>query len=133
MKKFLITALLIFSIAANVFAQSQSVKVIALINEASWCPVCQANGTRFQKDIAPIIMKNPQIEILKNDLSNYKTKASSLPSLKEAGLEEFAKNNTATGMLYFINAKTKKLISKISLASGDEEIKQEIKTAVPKG
>lgn len=130
MKKFLIVTLLIFSLAGNIFAQSQPVKVLALINEATWCPVCQANGARFRKDIVPIIMRNPQIEMVKNDVSNDKTKTSSLNKLKEEGLEEFAKNNTSTGMLYFIDAKTKKLISKISIASNNEKITEEIKKAV---
>lgn len=133
MKKLLIASFLFFAITANVLAQSSQVKVIALINEASWCPVCQANGPRFQKDIAPMVMKNPQIQMVKNDLSNNKTQASSINNLKKAGIEDFAKNNTGTGMLYLIDAKSKKLISKISIASTNEQIKQELKEALSKG
>ncbi|MGN6603223.1 MAG: hypothetical protein ACTHK8_12285 [Ginsengibacter sp.] len=69
---------------------------------------------------------------MKNGLSNDKTEASSISSLKAVGLEEFAKNNTDTGVLYFIDARTKKLISKISLASSNEEIEQKIKDAISK-
>lgn len=39
---------------------------------------------------------------------------------------------SASGMLYFFNAKTKKLISKISLANSDEEIKEAFEGALAK-
>ena len=53
--------------------------------------------------------------------------------LKKAGIVSFAKDNTATGTLYFINAKSKKLISKVSLAQSDEEIKKVFMAALAKG
>ena len=78
-------------------------------------------------------MANKDVQIVMNDLSDDKTKTASLPMLKKAGIVSFAKDNTATGTLYFINAKSKKLISKVSLAQSDEEIKKVFMAALAKG
>lgn len=131
MKKLLVATILFMGMAITGFAQNA--KVIALVNKASWCPVCQANGARFEKDIMPMAMANKDVQIVINDLSDDKTKAASLPMLKKAGIAEFAKENKGTGTLYFIDAKSKKLISKVSLAQSDEEIKKVFMTALAKG
>jgi hypothetical protein len=131
MKKLLVATLLFMGIAVSGFAQQA--KVIALVNKASWCPVCQANGPRFEKDIMPMAMQNKDVQIVMNDLSDDKTKAASLPMLEKAGIASFAKKNTGTGTLYFINAKSKKLISEVSLAKSDDEIKKVYMAAIAKG
>jgi hypothetical protein len=131
MKKLLVATLLFMGIAVSGF--SQQAKVIALVNKASWCPVCQANGPRFEKDIMPMAMQNKDVQIVMNDLSDDKTKAASLPMLEKAGIASFAKKNTGTGTLYFINAKSKKLISEVSLAKSDDEIKKVYMAAIAKG
>ena len=131
MKKLLVATLLFMGIAISGFAQS--VKVIALVNKASWCPVCQANGPRFEKDIMPMAMANKDVQIVMNDLSDDKTIAATVPMLKKAGIVSFAKKNTDTGTLYFIDAKSKKLISQVSLAQSDEEIKKVFMAALAKG
>ena len=69
-------------------------------------------------------MANEDVQIVMNDLSNAKTKAASLSMLQKAGIESFAKKNTITGILYFIDARSKKLISQFSLAQSDDEIKK---------
>ena len=131
MKKLLVATLLFMWIAISGFAQQA--KVIALMNKASWCPVCQANGPRFEKDIMPMAMQNKDVQIVMNDLSDEKTKAASLPMLEKAGIASFAKKNTGTGTLYFIGAKSKKLISEVSLAKSDDEIKKVYMAALAKG
>ncbi|MEO8886911.1 MAG: hypothetical protein ABI367_12665 [Mucilaginibacter sp.] len=131
MKKLLVATLLFMGIAVSGFAQSA--KVIALVNKASWCPICQANGPRFEKDIMPMAMANKDVQIVMNDLSDNKTKAASEPMLKKVGIVSFAKKNTDTGTLYFIDAKSKKLISQVSLAQSDEEIKKIYMAALAKG
>jgi hypothetical protein len=131
MKKLLVATLLFMGIAVSGFAQQA--KVIALVNKASWCPVCQANGPRFEKDIMPMAMQNKDVQIVMNDLSDDKTKAASLPMLEKAGIASFAKKNTGTGTLYFIDAKSKKLISEVSLAKSDDEIKKVYMAALAKG
>ncbi len=130
MKKLLIATFLSMGIAISGF--SQNAKVIALVNKASWCQVCQANGPRFEKDIMPMAMANKDVQIVMNDLSNDNTKAASLPMLEKAGIASFAEKNTGTGTLYFINAKSKKLISEVSLAQSDEEIKKVFMAAITK-
>ncbi|MEO6849577.1 MAG: hypothetical protein ABI166_03075 [Mucilaginibacter sp.] len=131
MKKLLVATLLFMGIAISGFAQQA--KVIALVNKASWCPVCQANGPRFEKDIMPMAMQNKDVQIVMNDLSDDKTKAASLPMLEKAGIASFAKKNKGTGTLYFIDAKSKKLISEVSLAKSDDEIKKVYMAALAKG
>lgn len=119
-----------FSIFAN--AQNKNPQVIALLTKASWCPVCQANGPRFEKDIMPMVMENKNIKMVMNDLSDDKSIEMSKGMLKQAGVYNFAENNNGTGMLYFLDAKTKELISKVSLANSDEEIKKTMEDALSK-
>ncbi len=133
MKKLFFASFFLLGLAAGVFAQSQNPKVIALINKASWCPVCQANGPRFEKDIMPMVMNNTDVKMVMNDLSNDQTKTASADMLEKAGVAKFAKKNTATGVLYFLDPTSKKLISKISISKTDEEIKQALQSALSKG
>ena len=112
-------------------AQAQNnAKVIALLNKADWCPICKANGPRVEKDLMPMIMQNKEVHLVVNDLSNDKTKAVSSPMLKKSGIVSFAKMNNGTGMIYFLNAKSKMLISSASLAESNEEIMKAYKTAL---
>lgn len=133
MKKLLIASVLLLGIGISGFAQTSQVRVIALLNKASWCPVCQVNGARFTKDIMPMVMTNKQIKIVKNDLLDDKTKGVPMKMLEKAGIADFAKDNTATGMLYFLDDKTKKLISKVSIAAPDGKIRQVFKEVLMKG
>ncbi|MGI8950502.1 MAG: TlpA family protein disulfide reductase [Chitinophagaceae bacterium] len=132
MKKLMLAIMLFagFSIFAN--AQNENPKVIALLTKASWCPVCQANGPRFEKDIMPMVMENKDVEMVMNDLSDDNSKKMSKDMLEKAGVYKFAEKNNATGMLYFLDSKTKKLISKVSLANSDEEIKKALEDALSK-
>lgn len=52
--------------------------------------------------------------------------------LKKADMGTFAKHHTETGTLFFVDAKTKKLISKVSLAESDDEIKKVFMEALAK-
>ncbi len=130
MKKLLIATVFLLGTTFSGFAQSHQTKVIALVNKASWCPVCQANGPRFMKNVMPMAMKNKNVQVVMDDLSNEKTKAASLKMLEKAGIADFAKENTATGMLYFIDANTKQLISKVSIAKSNETIEKDFKEAL---
>ncbi len=121
-KKIGLTVLLAVLGLVSVNAQTENPQLIALVNKASWCHVCQANGPRVEKDLMPMLMQDKNLQVVVNDLSNKETKAKSNPMLKKAGLTSFAKENTGTGMIYFIDAKTKKQISSISLSKSNEEI-----------
>ncbi len=130
MKKLLIATMLFMGFTVAGFAQQN--KVIALVNKASWCHVCKENGPRFEKDILPMAKENKNVEIVMNDLSDDKTKAASLPMLQRAGIEALAKKNSGTGMLYLIDAKSKKLIAEVSLAESNEKIKEVYMAAIGK-
>lgn len=113
-------------------AQNSSPKVIALLNKASWCPICKANGPRLEKDLMPMLMKDKDVEVVMNDLSDNSTKAASENMLEKAGIEAFAKKNTGTGMMYFLDANSKKLLSSISIAKPDDVIMMAFKEATTK-
>ena len=132
MKKLICALALVMGFTFAASAQAQP-KVIALLTKASWCPVCQANGPRFMKDVMPMVMKNKEVKMVMNDLSDKKTTTMSKDMLEKAGIYDFAEKNPATGMLYFFDAKTKKLISKVSLAESNDEIKEAYQTALGKG
>lgn len=84
------------------------------------------------KDVMPMVMKNKDVKMVTNDLSDKNTTAKSKTMLEKAGIYKFAKKNPATGMLYFFNAKTKKLLSKVSLAEPNTVIKKAYMEALPK-
>lgn len=130
MKKLLIATLLVMATVAGAFAQSSQVKVIALMNKASWCPVCQDHAMAFMKDMAPMVMKNPEVKMVINDLSNDQTRESSMPMLESAGIKQFALENDATGRIYFIDARTKKLLSSVSIAQSNKDIMRAYKEAL---
>ncbi|MEO6894233.1 MAG: hypothetical protein ABI136_04300 [Ginsengibacter sp.] len=132
MKKLICALALVMGFTFAASAQAQP-KVIALLTKASWCPVCQANGPRFMKDVMPMVMKNKEVKMVMNDLSDKKTTTMSKDMLEKAGIYDFAEKNPATGILYFLDAKTKKPISKVSLAESNDKIKEAYQTALGKG
>ena len=133
MKQSICAVALVMSFSFTANAQKVQPKVIALLTKASWCVVCQANGPRFMKDIMPMIRENKEVQIIMNDLSDKKTTATSRRTLQKADLDDFAEKNPATGMLYFFNANTKKLLSSVSLAQSNEEIEKAYQKALTKG
>ncbi len=133
MKQLICAVALVMGLSFAASAQNAQPKVIALLTKASWCPVCQANGPRFMKDVMPMVMKNKEVKMVMNDLSDKKSTAMSKGMLKKAGIYNFVEKNPATGMLYFFDAKTKKLISKVSLAEPNVEIEKAYQEALSKG
>lgn len=133
MKQLICAVALVMGLSFGVSAQNVQPKVIALLTKASWCPVCQANGPRFMKDVMPMVMKNKEVKMVMNDLSDKKTTAMSKGMLENAGIYNFAEKNPGTGMLYFFDGKTKELISKVSLAESNEKIKKAYMEALSKG
>ncbi|MEO6949717.1 MAG: hypothetical protein ABI123_08825 [Ginsengibacter sp.] len=132
MKQLICAIALVMGLSFAASAQNAHPKVIALLTKASWCPVCQANGPRFMKDVMPMVMKNKEVKMVMNDLSDKKTTAMSKSMLEKAGIYNFAEKNPATGMLYFFDGKTKDLVSKVSLAQPNEEIKKAYMEALSK-
>lgn len=133
MKQLIFAVALVMGLSFAASAQNTQPKVIALLTKASWCPVCQANGPRFMKDVMPMVKKNIEVQMVMNDLSNDETKATSKAMLEKAGIYQFALKNPGTGMLYFFDAESKQLISKVSLAQSNEEIEKAYQEALSKG
>lgn len=105
-------------------------KVIVLVNTASWCTACQANGKRVEQEVISAYMGNNKCQIVVNDLSDEKSKTASNENCSKAGIAKIAKANKATGMVYFINSKTKEIIGQISVIKTTEEIKAAFDKAI---
>jgi hypothetical protein len=132
MKQLFFSMVLVLAVSANAIAQNTNPKIIAVVNKASWCHVCKANGPRVEKDLMPMLMKNNDVLVVVNDLSDDKTKEASKAMIKKTGISNFTKKKTGTGMIYFLDAKSKKLISTISLAKSNDEIKMAFMNALSK-
>jgi len=116
----------------KVIVKEKEAKVIVMVNTASWCPACQGNGARVEKEVLSSYMKNPKVTIVVNDLSNEETKKVSKASCDKAGITTVAQTNVGTGMIYFIDAKTKKVLSQISVTKTTEEINAAFKNVIEK-
>lgn len=110
--------------SALISSENNTAKVIVVINSASWCGVCKKNGPRLEQTILPAYMKDSNYQVIVNDLSDDSTKAASTKLLADAGLVGFDKEHKSTGMIFLIDAQSKKQISSISVTKSDEEIKK---------
>lgn len=108
----------------------EEAKIIVLVNTANWCPACRANGERLEQEILFQFMDDPQYIILVNDLSDDKSIAQSLPAINQNGLSEFVRKNKATGTIFFIDAASKRMHSKISVTKDSEAIKRAFREAL---
>jgi hypothetical protein len=126
-KSFLAVFALVLLTSVSAFADPGS-KVIAVVNQAEWCSVCKNNGERAQT----VFMENNQDEavlFVVNDLTSEETKKKSNLELKELGLTEAMEEYQGSGMVYFFDSETKNLITKISVASSNDELAKSIQLA----
>jgi len=121
------SVVLIALVSISAFAGTGS-KVIAVVNHASWCPACQNNGERAQAAFMEN-NKDGAIQFVVNDLSNDETKAKSLAELKKVGLDKAMSQRKGTGVAYFFDAGSKKLINEVSVAKPNEELAEALTTA----
>ena len=112
--------LLIGLVPISAMAQKKA-EVIAVINRADWCPICQANGKRANMVFKKNNM-NGDILFVTNDLTNTQTKNKSAEMLKKYGLDKVMMNHESTGMVFFFNPKTKELIDQISASRTNPEL-----------
>jgi hypothetical protein len=105
--------------SAQIFAQNS---VYAVVSKAKWCPTCQKNEARIGEEVLSKVDAS-NVTILVNDLSDKETKAKSAEILKENGLENLKLK--ATGIITFIDASSKKVISSISVAKPSDAILEE--------
>ena len=132
MKQLLFSAAFVMGFFVNAMAQDAGPKIIALVNKASWCHVCKEHGPRVEKDLMPMMMANGDVRMVVNDLSDEATIRASEKMAAAAGISSFAKKHPNTGMIYFLDAWSKKLISGISIARSNKAIKMAFMEAVSK-
>lgn len=103
--------------------------LIVVVNTADWCPLCQKNGERVEKELLTKLMKDDHYMIIVNDLSNEETKMASQMKLKEAGIENFTAENNGTGRIYMVHPESKKVLDKISVRKSTEKLMKALKEA----
>ena len=113
--------------AATTMAQSNA-KVIAVVNHAEWCPACVGNGERAQ-GVFTENNKDGAILFVVNDLSTDESKEKSAADLKKLDLFEAMESQNRTGVAYFFDAETRKLINQVSVAKPSNEIAEALQTA----
>lgn len=121
------SVILIALVSVSAFAGTGA-KVIAVVNKAEWCPVCQNNGMRAMEAFKAN-NKDMAIQFVANDLTNDETKAKSAEELKKLGLDKAIAPYNGTGVVYFFNSETKALIRQISVAKPDQELAAALTTA----
>lgn len=113
-------------------SEAPKAKIIVLVNTAQWCPACKANGERVEKNVISSFMSNENYEIVVNDMTNDETSAAGKKMCAKAGITEVATANKGTGVIYFINAESKEVISRISVVESNEKIEAAFKEALTK-
>jgi hypothetical protein len=101
-------------------------KVVAVINRADWCYVCQQNGEKVMKEVIPVF-ETSNVQFVMNDLTNGATKEKSKMVLTESKVYDAVKKISATGILLLIDGDTGKLIDKLSVAETKEKLVEVIK------
>jgi len=121
------SVILIALVSVSAFAGT-SAKVIAVVNQAGWCPTCQKNGMRAMEAFKAN-NQDMAIQFVANDLTNDETKAKSAEELKKLGLDKAIAAYPGTGVVYFFNSETKALINQVSVAKPDQELAAALTTA----
>jgi thiol-disulfide isomerase/thioredoxin len=116
--------------AINGASASTSLKVIAVINTASWCPACQANGKRVETDVVASYKGNESIAFMMNNLSDKKTKKASKKELQKKRVYKSVKKIKSTGLIILVNAETKEVIKQLKVGATTDELKKEINSAI---
>ncbi len=125
--------MLCISLLFSAFASNaqEGKKIVAVINKADWCNVCQANGEKLMKDVMPVF-ENTSIRFVMNDLTNDITKEKSKGLLMETKVYGAVKKTGATGLLLLVDAESGKLIEKISVAEPAEKLIMVLKKSAEK-
>jgi hypothetical protein len=126
--KTILTSIVFIMLVSVTALAGTGAKVIAVVNHASWCPACQNNGERAQAAFMEN-NKDGAIQFVVNDLSTDETKAKSAAELKKLGLDKAMAENKGTGVAYFFDADSKKLINQVSVAKSNDELAQALETA----
>ena len=95
------------------------------MNEATWCKYCKAHGERVHK-LMDTYMYNDKVTIVHHDMTSKETIAKSEPVFKKLKITETMARYNETGMIFLIDAKTKKAINGFNIRREDLEIKKSI-------
>ncbi len=127
MIKKIICLLPLFLVAflSSLFAQSDR-RIIAVINKADWCPVCQINGEKVMNEVMPVFNETT-VQFMMNDLTKENTKEDSKKMLEEKKVFEAVKKIKSTGLILLVDAMTGKLLEKISVAESAEKLIETIR------
>ncbi|MCK9638812.1 MAG: hypothetical protein M0R39_02805 [Prolixibacteraceae bacterium] len=118
---------LVLFVSVSAFAGNKA-KVIAVVNQAEWCPVCKSNGMRAMEAFKGN-NKDMAVQFVANDLTNNETKMKSADELNKLGLDKAIAAYRGTGVVYFFNSETKSLISQVSVAKTNEELAEALTAA----
>jgi hypothetical protein len=99
-------------------------KIIAVVNKASWCPVCKAHGQNAGMIMMPYMQQG--LAVLMNDLTDDQSKSAAKKELTKAGVYPAVKGVKETGIVIFVDAKTHKKLGQTSIAISDDDLKKEI-------
>jgi predicted transcriptional regulator len=128
-KKSILTSILMLVLfTTSAMAQCSQADVLAVVNKADWCPVCENNGERAMKALKSS-NEDGTVKFVGNDLTNDETKKKSAAKLKEHGLYEKMKSENSTGVVYFFDASSKELISTISVKKSNKKLTAAVKSA----
>jgi hypothetical protein len=114
--------------ASSGFTQNRK-EIVAVVNKAEWCPTCKANDQRVADEVLSQY-KSSDVTVAWNDLTNDKTKGESKDTLEKLGVYSALQHENKTGQLIIIDKKTKKVITKISVAKSTEELKAALDEAI---
>jgi thiol:disulfide interchange protein len=120
----------LFLVSFGAFAQAES-KVYAVVTKADWCPTCKEHGTRVITEVLPLY-KEPEVSILVYDATDNATKKASSVALETVGIDKEITSRNVTGEIAFVDANTKKVISRISVAKSNKQIKKAFDQAIIK-
>ena len=95
--------------------------VIIVANRADWCSVCKTHGERAGKAVMAA-NTDGALRIVVNDLTSEATAKQSAAALDAAGVRRAMAPYTATGVLYFFDAKTRRSLGQVTVANTDAEI-----------
>jgi hypothetical protein len=118
-KKWLLFLLCLF---INQIAFSQSGKLYVVINEATWCPYCKANGQRVRNVIDGYSSKNKEVVVIHNDVSNEVSRKKMFPEFKKLGILDYISLHKEAAMVYVFDAKAKKNVDGFYITLSDQEI-----------
>ncbi|MCE9580514.1 MAG: hypothetical protein K8W52_45765 [Deltaproteobacteria bacterium] len=111
---------LVASVTSSAHADTRPT-VITVVNRADWCSVCKTHGERAGKAVMAA-NTDGALQLVINDLTSEETAKHSAAALDAAGVRRAMAPYTATGVLYFFDAKTKRSLGQVTVASTDAEI-----------